>query len=153
MQQYALISVDKPIGKENSLEFRIADGYKTPGINTDEIFLQNEMDVIIYIINRIFDENDPYYIGLKDEVVNINLRTDNILDNINKRPQVRLKNKGVRRFGKINTNIPITYITYIKNKKHKTLKKRSIHPQNISRNNIKNKLSVKDAQVKDKIEG
>jgi hypothetical protein len=124
---YALIHVKKPVGKPNSLEFRIADGYKTPGINADEKELQEEMDVIIYVVNRLFNENDPYYIGVKEEIININPRINTILHNINRRNVVQLKNKGVRMIRKINKNIPAVPVFY--NKYHKTPKGRARSPK------------------------
>jgi len=143
-KKYALIHVEKPIGKLNSLEFRIADGYKTPGItfDTTEKQLQEEMDVIIHVINRIFDENDPYYIGIKEDVILINLRTDNILNNINKSPLISVKNKGVRMIGKLNKSMPAIPIHY--NKYHKTPKKRatSPKPRNVSRKIPANKPKI-----------
>lgn len=128
-KKYALISVEKPINKPNSLKFRIADGYNTPGIIADitEIKLQEEMDIIINVINRVFDENDPYYIGVKDDVILINLRVDNILNNINKNPLIAVKNKGVRMIGKITKNIPAVPVFY--NKYHKTPKGRARSPK------------------------
>jgi hypothetical protein len=126
-KKYALIRVDKPVGKPNSLEFKIADGYRTSGINADEKELQQEMDVIIYVINRIFDENDQYYIGVKEELVDIHPRINTFLNNINKRPLVKLKNKGVRMIRKINKNIPAVPVFY--NKYHKTPKGRARSPK------------------------
>jgi len=81
--RYSLIRVHTPIGKDKSLEFSIADGYKTPGINVDEKELQKEMDVIIYVINRIFDEYDPYYIGIEEEIINVSLKINSFLNSIN----------------------------------------------------------------------
>lgn len=126
-KKYALIYVEKPVGKQHSLEFRIANGYKTPGINADEKELQQEMDVIIHVINRLFDENDPYYIGVKEELININPRTDPIINNIISHQQVELKNKGVRMIRKINKNIPAVPVFY--NKYHKTPKGRARSPK------------------------
>jgi hypothetical protein len=132
-KKYALIFIEKPIGKSHSLEFRIADGYKTPGINADEKEIQQEMDVIIHVINRIFDEYDPYYIGIKEELIDINPRSINVVHNIGKSTLVRLKNKGTGIIRKINKNIPAVPVFY--NKYHKTPKgrARSPNPRNVSR--------------------
>lgn len=139
---YALIHLEKPVGKPHSLEFRIADGYKTPGINNDEKELQQEMDVIIHIINRLFDEYDPYYIGVKEELINVNPRINTILHNINRRTLVKLKNKGVRMMSNINKSIPKLPVFY--NKYHKTPKgrARSPNPRNISRKVPANKPKI-----------
>lgn len=139
---YSLIHLEKPVGKPHSLEFSIADGYKTPGINADEKELQQEMDVIIYVVNRLFDENDSYYIGVKEGIINVNPRINTILHNINRRTLVKLKNKGSRMIGNINKTIPKLPIFY--NKYHKTPKKRaaSPKPRNISRKVPANKPKI-----------
>ena len=86
---YALISVKRPINKQHSLEFSIDDGYTTPNVANAYLYdpeIQKEMDVIIAVLNRIFDEdNKEYYIGNKDRLVSIHSRTNNVLENINKR--------------------------------------------------------------------
>jgi hypothetical protein len=141
-KKYAIIRVEKPIGKDKSLEFSIAHGYKTPGINADEKEIQQEMDVIIHIINRIFDQYDPYYIGVEEELININPKTEPIVNNINNKSYVQLKNKGLRTISKINKTIPKLPIFY--NKYHKTPKKRaaSPKPRNLSRKVPANKPKI-----------
>ena len=127
--KYSLIRVDIPIGKPHSLEFSIVDGYNTPGINTNakELMIQKEMDVIIHVINRIFDENDEYFIGDKDKLVPINNRANNILKKINNSSNVTRKNKGVTLYPPFTNNKPypqnITRKTYKISKHNKTTRK------------------------------
>ena len=74
------------------------------------------MDVIIYVINRIFDENDKYFVGDKDKIVAINNRANTIIKNINKIPNVTRKNKGITMYPPFTNNKPypqnITRKTY-----------------------------------------
>lgn len=86
---YALISVQKPNGKPNSLEFSIADGYTSPSIIKDRNIydpeLQKEMDVIICVLNRLFDEtNEDFYVGNKKNLSFIHNKTDKVLELMNK---------------------------------------------------------------------
>jgi hypothetical protein len=87
-----------------------------------------KMDVIIYVINRIFDENDTYYIGDKDKLVHINNRVDIIIKNINKSQVVERKDKGVTMYPPFTNNKP-----YPQNTTRKTYK-RSKQPTRNSRN-------------------
>jgi hypothetical protein len=96
---YALIAVQQPPEKPNSLVFAIADGYTTPsGIQDKNIYdpeLQKEMDVILTVLNRLFDEEDEYYIGNKDKYVNYHNTTSPVLENMNKYTEhVTRKNRG-----------------------------------------------------------
>jgi hypothetical protein len=85
---YALILVELSENKPNSLVFSIADGIITPGVKSEFICddeIKKEMDVIITVLNRLFDENDPdYYIG-NGRMVPIHNKTNMILNNMNKR--------------------------------------------------------------------
>lgn len=137
---YALISVHHPKGKSNSLEFTIADGYTTPNIKYNQYFnniktqeemdiiLQQEMTAIINVLNRIFDEEQPdYYIGNPNIInkqmnkhknnnilikpLDIHLKTNNVLQNINKYTKhVTRKNKGFTFLPKVTNDPPIPYI-------------------------------------------
>jgi hypothetical protein len=97
---YSLIEVKQPTNKPNSLVFSIADGITTSGVQNSHIYdqeLQQEMNVIITVLNRIFDEDDEYYIG-NNKNNSISIKTDWVLNNINKRPQyISRKNKGTRK--------------------------------------------------------
>ena len=90
---YALISVKQPIDKPNSLEFSIADGYNTVGIHNAHLYdpeIQQEMNVIITVLNNLFDEkNEEYYIGNK--FYPIHNTTDVILKNINTRTKYTIR--------------------------------------------------------------
>ncbi len=103
---YALISVKQPKGKPDSLEFSIDYGYDTPVIPTAYMYdseIQEEMDVIISVLNDIFDEtNTSMFIGYKDKnntnkdnIINIHIKTNNVLNNINRHTKyVIRRNKG-----------------------------------------------------------
>lgn len=90
---YTLISVKQPIDKPHSLEFSIADGYNTIGIPNAHIYdpeIQQEMNVIITVLNNIFDENnEEYYIGNK--FYPIHNKTNIILKNINTRTKYTIR--------------------------------------------------------------
>ena len=110
---YALISVHQPIQKPNSLEFSIADGYTTPGTQNAHLYdpnLQKEMDVIITVLNRLFDEeNEDYYIGNQKLVTPIHKNINTVLENMNSRTQyVERKNKDIKQFPLLNNSIPFT---------------------------------------------
>ena len=95
---YALISVSQPISKPNSLEFTLTYGKYTnfiPNHNKYDSEIQKEMDVIITVLNRIFNEDDKiYYIG--NEIFPIHNKTNIILGHINRHNSYfTRKNKGV----------------------------------------------------------
>lgn len=97
--RYALIKVFHPENNTSSLLFSIADGYDTPGIKNENSYedeLQKEMDVIISVLNNIFNQkNYRFYIGKKKELINIHNKTDDVLRNINKRINyTQRKNRG-----------------------------------------------------------
>ena len=109
---YSLILVTQPIDKPHSLEFSIATGYNTPNIfsnvNTIDPELQKEMDVIITVLNRLFDEdNKEFYIGNKDKLYLIHNKTNIVLNNINAHSKIfTRKNKGIKMLPNfINNNI------------------------------------------------
>ncbi len=112
---YALIEIKQPVGKPNSLEFSIADGYNTPTnvansvINDPEI--KAEMNVIITVLNRLFDEdNKEYYIGNSTKLYNIHRETNEVLNNMNISKLLTRKNKGITMLPK-QTSDPIMPIT------------------------------------------
>lgn len=98
---YALISVKQPDGKPNSLEFSINnDYYKTnvptiTNVNKIDEEINKEMDVIVIVLNRLFDQNDIIYIGNKAWEIHNN--TDKVLTNVNTYSILTTrKNKGVK---------------------------------------------------------
>jgi hypothetical protein len=105
---YAIILVSHPANKPKSLEFSIGDGYTTPGIKDApyDHELQQEMNVIITVLNRLFDEdNSEFYIGNEDKLVPIHKNTNIVLNGINIRSKiVTLKNKGKRMYPPLNNN-------------------------------------------------
>jgi hypothetical protein len=152
---YVLIKIEQPINYSKSLVFSIIDN-SIPGIYDNE--LQKEMDVIITVLNRLFDEtDDKYYIGNKNYYINndnyyinnkqlhLHNKTNNVLKNINKyNKHVTRKNKGFRIFPVINNKKDrfISYNVSPKNKYKKTLRK--IHIINTkTRKHLKSKPKPK----------
>jgi hypothetical protein len=123
---YALIKV-KQI--KNSLQFSIEDGYTTPGIKNSHLYdpeIQKEMDVIITVLNRLFDEdNKKFYIGDKEILNPIHNKTNLVLENINTHSQyVSRKNKGNMMNPPYNNKLPpLTLKRKNKNNKTRRIKK------------------------------
>jgi hypothetical protein len=67
------------------------------------------MDVIINVLNRLFDEDDEYYIGNNSTLYPIHKKTNLVLNNINKHTTIiTRKNKGTFLYPKsISTESPI----------------------------------------------
>ena len=85
---YTLIHIEQPPNKLNSLRFFRTDGDVT---NVDksqgdyDADLAIEMDIILAVMNRIFDEDDKeYYIGDSDSIYPIHNKTNNLLNNVNR---------------------------------------------------------------------
>ena len=70
-----------------------------PQSNEYDPYIQQEMDVIISVLNKLFNEkNNELYIGDKT-IFPIHNKTNNILNNINKHSKlISRKNKGVKIF-------------------------------------------------------
>jgi hypothetical protein len=103
---YALIKINIPENKPNSLVFSIADGYNTPEIKNEDSYekeLQQEMDVIITVLNKLFDEKERnFYLGYDKIMINIHNKTNNVLRNINTRTKyIKRKNIGTTFFAPI----------------------------------------------------
>jgi hypothetical protein len=79
------------------------------------------MDVIISVLNRLFDEDDEYYIGNNSIVYPIHNKTNLVLNNINKHTTILTrKNKGKFLYPtSISIESPIS-INYKRNRLHKT---------------------------------
>ena len=100
---YALISVQIPVGKPRSLEFTVADGLTTPFMSNHQTYdleIQQEMNVIIGVLNKLFNEKDKeHYIGSNsesDKLEEIHPNTNRILESINAHTEhFTRKNKGV----------------------------------------------------------
>ncbi len=101
---YALINVEIPDSKQNSLHFSIGYGYNTPvmvpTVHNYDIELQREMDAFMAVFNKIFDEdNTEMYIGNKRNINIVHNSTNNIAKNINMRnTHYTRKNKGSHMF-------------------------------------------------------
>ena len=89
---YALIRVEQPNPK--SLRFSIAWGYDTPDsplASTYDIEVQQEMDVIITVLNKIFDaDNEEYFVGSNEMRVMLPIqnKTNILLNNMNANPNI-----------------------------------------------------------------
>ena len=117
-QFYALISVKQPADKPQSLEFLIVDGYTTVGVPAALLYdheVQQEMDVILLVLNKMFDENNmEYYVGktynapLLPELYPIHNNANAVLANMNKHVNVfARKNKGVQLSPVSHNDLPI----------------------------------------------
>jgi hypothetical protein len=105
----------QPKDKPNSLVFSIdREYYKTNvssnTINTNmlDMEINKEMDVIITVLNRLFDETDTdYYIGDNNKLVLLNNNVNNVLNNINTHSVlISRKNKGTKTILGRDTNKP-----------------------------------------------
>jgi hypothetical protein len=117
---YALISVKQPIHKPHSLEFSIDDGYTTTGVKNAQLYdpeLQQEMDVIIDVLNKIFDETNPnFYIGRQQYIYPVYLKINSILETLNNHTKYATrKNKGNMIIPTMNNK----HCTHNKKNKHK----------------------------------
>lgn len=98
--KYSLITVKTPENKPNSLVFSLNHGITTPGIKEEyshDEEIKKEIDIIITVLNRLFDEdNHEYYIG-NSRLVHIHNKTNAVLNIINKHNiYFTRKNKGSR---------------------------------------------------------
>jgi hypothetical protein len=125
---YSLVSIKQPINKSNSLEFSINEGYNTPSdvpnVQKYDTEIKKEMDIIIKVLNRLFDEkNTEMYIGKKSMIPNIHFKTNNVLNNINKHSKYTVrKNKGTQYINKSSLYESKMNIMYNKTKR-RTLRK------------------------------
>jgi hypothetical protein len=165
---YALIDVEQPKDKPNSLVFSIdKDYYKTNVSNITntsrlDIEINEEMNVIIRVLNRLFDEkNTEYYVGDRNKILlindkNINNKNKNksvnkVLNNINKHSiLVSRKNKGTRTIIGRNTNKPnftTNHNIFAKareNAKTRKARRHSVRPYSI---NIKNNTVISEGDI------
>lgn len=134
--KYALIKIEKPIDRPNSLHFSIPlDGYTSPGAPNSAKYdpeIAKEMNAIIAILNRLFDETDTeMYIGdntknniTSKKLIPIHNKTNNVLEDINTHTTlVSRKNKGVKMLPNFTSDAPINIIR--KNNKNNTKKQRN----------------------------
>jgi hypothetical protein len=102
------------------------------------------MDIILTILNRLFDEdNYEYYIGYDKEITNIHNQTNNTarIINTHKKYATR-KNKGKTYFPAIKNNNENYLIDYI----NETRYKRKTQRKNLSKfKNTKSKLETRPA--------
>lgn len=128
---YVLIHISQIKDKPNSLHFSINED-TTTGRHDAEI--KKELDIIISVLNKLFDENNKEYIGLNERFfVPIYPITNNILNKINTYNKFATrKNKHVKMNPQFTTNAPI----HFPRTSHKTQKRTS----SIRRNKIFGKL-------------
>jgi hypothetical protein len=97
IKSYALISVKKTNGKSKSLTFSIDEGYTSPTVKNYEKYdpmIQQEMDVIVFVLNRIFNEDDELYVG--NLFFPIHRKAERTLRNMNLKTRIlRRKNNGI----------------------------------------------------------
>jgi hypothetical protein len=140
-QFYALVAVVRPQGKPHSLEFYIPEEFQTtpdaPNSSIYDMEVQQEMDIIITVMNHLFDEKHKYYIGnilhpSSDELKNIYpyyKNTNTVLNDINMYSKIKTR----RNTGKYplpprqnqypNMTYPIIRRTITKKNKRRTTRK------------------------------
>ena len=152
---YALIMVEQP--NEDTLRFSIGYGYDTPlsPIATSAIDkeLQNEMNAIINVLNKLFNPSDKYYINnsLNYPLIAAN-KTNILLSNMNKHTTIatrkNIKNKAYMHSQVLNNshfdniNLP----TYVLSRAHKVdrRKTRKLHIRRKYRNDNFNNININD---------
>jgi hypothetical protein len=150
---YALILISKLNNKPDSLVFSIANGYNTPDIKNAQIYdpeIQKEMDVIIHVLNRIFDEEDEIYVGKMNRLITTHNKIPLILKNINRHSKYATrKNKGSTILQKLkNIYIYSTYRqsrkTYRKprNRTKKYINNNNLFPYEINKNKNYNEIEI-----------
>lgn len=104
---YALIRVEQS-PNSNSLRFSIVSGYNTPDsplASTYDKEVQQEMDVIISVLNKMFDaDNKEYFVG-NDEmrvVLPIENKTNILLSNMNNNPNIATRKNWKKMMNYIN---------------------------------------------------
>ena len=94
---YALLEISPSI-KPNSLTFHIAYGKNTLGVPVGSVKdkeMKDEMEAVVRMLNRLFDKDDPYYVGKINNVQLIHLNTNTVLNNMNRETtHVRRANHG-----------------------------------------------------------
>ena len=147
-RMYALITVHQPIDKPESLEFTIENTYLTtnmPTANRNDSQLQKEMNTILIVLNRLFNEKDTeYYIGRQKNIININNNTNNILKHMNMHNKYSTrKNKGILLGPKTSNQEPIIMKHSIK-RNQKTRKVQSKYRNRKGRVNTNHSLIDED---------
>jgi hypothetical protein len=140
---YSLISVKQPPNKLHSLQFTAEPDSKMPNkaaMNQHNDSVQEEIDVIITVLNRLFDEdNKMFYIGdskntnqLPAHIFPIHKKTDNYVNIINKHTtHTQRKNRGKKMNSFLNSNLsPIKIIRRTSSAKNP---RRPSSPKNNSR--------------------
>jgi hypothetical protein len=126
-RHYALIKVEQP--HPDSLHFSIGDGYHTPGAKNAMIYdreVQQEMNVVITVLNRLFDSSDEYFVGkVRNDPIEIINRTNELLKNMNQHSKLATrKNKG-KMMGPTWNNTPYVNVESIPNSVQHSMVSRS----------------------------
>ena len=140
---YALISVEKPKNKPKSLEFSIADGYNTnPIIKDVELYdkdIQKEMNVIISVLNKLFDEtNKEYYVGSDRNISFIHNKTNKVLTNMNQHTQHIIRQNVGSKIIPLSNNKTIHTIHRRKNNQNRKTRRRKSTTHKNSYNMLEN---------------
>jgi len=126
-RHYALIKVEQP--HPDSLHFSIGDGYHTPGAKNAMIYdkeVQQEMNVVITVLNRLFDSSDEYFVGkVRNDPIEIINRTNELLKNMNQHSKLATrKNKG-KMMGPTWNNTPYVNMVSVPNSVYHSMVSRS----------------------------
>lgn len=121
--RYSFIEILYDKDKPNSLEFSLVNDNLIRNATKSEkydIELEKEMNVIITVLNHLFDENNiDFYIGNTDKLLHIHNNTNNVLRNINAfTTHVTRKNRGLMMYPPIINN-KVYNISDIPKKSHK----------------------------------
>lgn len=155
---YALIEVSSSPLKPHSLQFSIGYGNTTPNANNVALYdaeIQQEMDVIITVLNRLFDEtNKKFYIGnkysnntnIENPLYPIHNKTNKTLKFINTNTNKYTRcNKGII-MDPSNSNLPIigenTNKRNVKNRKSSKKQITRKVPRRYTNNTVINHLNV-----------
>lgn len=156
---YALIDIEQPKDRPNSLVFSIDKDYYKTNVshitNTSklDVEINKEMKVIIAVLNRFFDQTDTeHYVGDKDKLLQININNNTVnkvLNNINKHSLlISRKNKGVKTIIGRNANKPnfITnrniFNTIRTSRTTRKARRKSVRPYSININGDATMLNV-----------
>lgn len=113
---YSIISVKVPENKPNTLVFSIKDDKSAPVYAKQENIKQikEEMDVIITVLNKLFDENNQeYYVGNYNKIsyiqplYPIHNKTNTVLKNINLFTKYSTRKNRGSRIGPVESTEPV----------------------------------------------
>lgn len=141
INKYSRIRIIIPEYKQNSLQFLMEPGYNTTEdiyTNNHDYELKQEIDVIISVLNKLFDEdNKEYYIGNNKDIMNIHKNTPNVLTKIDILPTAKtIKPSQTQKYKSSITQQPIVMKPIVKRKNIET-SILPLYPSNINLGQIK----------------